>query len=371
MYKKTVIDFIRKYFILIALAVFVFVWILFIAYQKYLQYEVSEKSAINSINGINSLESILLGGVKQWILIRGKDRSNPLLLYLHGGPGAPLFPNARRIGFKTGLEKKYVLVYWEQRGTGKSYSFSIPEESMTIEQFISDTGELSNYLIDKFKVKKIFLVGRSWGSFIGLLTVKRHPELFYAFVGIGQLIHPLKNDSLSYEHTLQLANVYAESTEIEEIKSIGYPPYLFEEVTIQRKWLTKFDSHFMKEKFNSHLTDTRANLLSTPEYSLWDVIMMGIDPFFSSRHLWNKQYYKYNLFEFASELKVPVYFLHGRYDYFTPGKLVEKYYHYVTAPMGKTMIWFEKSGHEPEFQEPQKFREIMINRILKETYGCK
>jgi pimeloyl-ACP methyl ester carboxylesterase len=256
------------------------------------------------------------------------------------------------------------MVYWEQRGTGKSYNLSIPKESMTIEQFISDIKELSLILADQLSVQKIILVGRSFGSLIGLLTVKRHPELFHAFVGIGQLVHPLINDSLSYQYTLQLARQYADSTQIEEIKSIGYPPYEFDEVSNQRKWLTKYETILMREKFNYQSPNHRTDLLSTPEYSLWDILMMGIDPYFSSRYLWNQKYYRYNLFKLIPEIEIPVYFLHGRFDYFTPGELIKQYYHHVSAPMGKKIIWFEKSGHEPEYQEPQKFRDVMINQVL-------
>ena len=362
-----VLAFIRKYYLFIALIVFALLWASLFAYQKYLQNQTRERTDISSINGINSLEKISIGGVEQWILIRGWDQSNPVLLFLHGGPGAPLFSYARRIGFYTGLEENFVMVYWEQRGTGKSFSFSIPEESMTIEQFISDTHELAKILKDRFNVAKIFLVGRSWGSLIGLQTVSHYSELFHAFVGIGQLVQPLLNDSLSYEYTLQLAQRYGDTAEIEELKSIGYPPYNSEKATRQRKWLTKYDELFMREKFNRHRPDYRAHLLSTPEYSLWDVLMMGIDPFYSSRHLWNEKYYQYNLFEQIPEIEIPVYFLHGRYDYFTPGELVEKYYQHLSAPKGKTMIWFEKSGHEPEFHEPGKFRKVMVKEVLKKV----
>ena len=369
------IDFIRKYFIFIALGLFFLLWISLFIYQKHLQNQIIQQTQITSANGINSLRKISLGGAEQWILIRGWDRTNPVLLFLHGGPGAPLFPKVQKIGFETGLEEKFVMVYWEQKGTGKSYSLSISDESMTIEKFISDTHELSLYLIKKFREQKIVLVGRSFGSLIGLLTSKRHPDLFHAFVGIGQLVHPLKNDSLSYQHTLQLARQYASHSEIEEIKSIGYPPYSSDEVTIQRKWLTKFEAQFMNERFNYHENSARINLLSTPEYSLWDILIMGIDPYFSSRHLWNEEYYRYNLFGLAPEIKIPVYFLHGRYDYFTPGELVEDYFHHLIAPKGKSLIWFEKSGHEPEFQEPQKFRDVLVNNVLpmgkvKDTINC-
>jgi len=330
-----------------------------------LKNRIREQTTIKSKNGISSLEKISLGGTDQWILIRGSDHSHPVLLFLHGGPGALLFPRARKIGFETGLEGEFIMIYWEQRGTGKSYNLSISKESMTIEQLISDTQELSLYLINKFNVKKIFLVGRSWGSFIGLLTVNKYPELFHTFVGISQLVNPLKNDSLSYQYTLQLAEKYADAVEIEDIKSIGYPPYSLQQVMMQRKWLTKFDALDMKKRYNYQYSDARTDLLSTPEYSLLDVLVMGIDPYFSSRHLWNDKYYQYNLFELIGKIEIPVYFLHGRFDYFTSGEIMEAFYHHLSAPMGKAIIWFEKSGHEPEFHEPQKFRDVMIREVLQ------
>ena len=118
-----------------------------------------------------------------------------------------------------------------------------------------------------------------------MLTVKRYAELFNVYFGIGQLVHPLANDSICYKHTRQLAQRYGTLAEIEEIEGVGYPPYSLEAVTHQRKWLTKFYEIFMKEKFNRDRPDYRKILLSTPEYTLWDVIMMGIDPLYSSRHL--------------------------------------------------------------------------------------
>ena len=357
--------FIRKYFIIIACILFLLLWASLFIYQQYLKNRIREQTTIKSKNGIDSLEKISLGGTDQWILIRGWDNSHPVLLFLHGGPGAPLFPRARQIGFETGLENEFIMIYWEQRGTGKSYNISIPKESMNIEQLISDTRELALYLINKLNVKKIFLVGRSWGSLIGLLTVNKYPELFHTFVGIGQLVDPLKNDSLSCQYTLQLAEKYPDAVEIEDIKAVGFPPYSHQQVMIQRKWLTKLDALDRRERFNHHYSDIRTDLLSTPEYSLFDVLLMGIDPYFSLRHLWNDTYYRYNLFELIENIEIPVYFLHGRFDYFTPGELMEAFYHRLSAPMGKTIIWFEKSGHEPEFHEPEKFRDVMIHEVLK------
>jgi pimeloyl-ACP methyl ester carboxylesterase len=315
------------------------------------------------------LEKVSLGGIDQWILIRGWDRSNPVLLFLHGGPGAPLFCYARKIGFETGLEKNFVMVYWEQRGAGKSFSFSIPEESMNIQQFISDTYELAVQLKKRFHVEKIILTARSWGSLIGMLTVKQHPELFHAYFGIGQLIHPLANDSICYDHTLNLAEKYGNTFEIGKIDVIGYPPYSSEAVTRQRKWLTKYEQIFMEQKFSRDRPDYRKLLLSTPEYSLWDIIRMGIDPLYASRLLWNEKYYQYNLFEQITEVDIPVYFLHGRYDFFTSGELVKQYFKHIYAPKGKEIIWFETSGHEPELHEPIKFRKVIENRLIQTIDG--
>lgn len=345
---------------------FLIICLFLISSHHFLKKQVNNRTGINIPNGINSLEKIKLGGIDQWILIRGWNRSNPVLLFLHGGPGAPLFTYARDIGVKAKLEQHFTLVYWEQRATGKSFSLSIPEESMTIEQLVSDASELTQILKDRFKVPKIFLVGRSWGSLIGLLTAKRYPELFYAYIGIGQIVDPLENDRISYQYTIEIAERSGNEKALNDLRNIGEPPFNFKELIIQRKWLTKFYKNMMAEKFNNKPQNHLKKLLSTPEYSLIDIIKMGLDPFFSIKHLWNDKFYKTNLFEQIPQIEVPVFFLAGRYDYFTPSEIVENYYHKLTSSKGKHIIWFEKSGHYPELEEPKKFYDVMINKVLRE-----
>ena len=300
------------------------------------------------------------------MLIRGWDVSNPVLLFLHGGPGAPLFTYAREIGVRAQLEKYFVMVYWEQRGTGKSYSPFIPEESMTLEQFVSDTYELTQILRHRFDVPKIFLVGRSWGSIVGILTAKRYPELYHAYVGIGQIVNPLEGDSISYRLTLQTAKSLGNEEALTDLERIGSPPYDHRELIIQRKWLTKFNDFFLARKLGENVrkTSSRTKLLSTPEYSLIDIVKMGMDPFFSIKHLWDDEFYEIDLLEEVPRLEIPVYFLVGQYDYFAPPELVERFYNNLTAPMGKDRLRFEASGHEPELEEPEKFNRIMVTEIL-------
>ena len=128
-------------------------------------------------NSITSMEFVEIGGIQQWIMIRGHDLNNPLLLLLHGGPGSAESPLAYK--FQRDLEKSFIVVNWDQRGGGKSYFKKIPIESMNIEQFITDTHDLIQMLKKRFDKEKIYLVGHSWGSMLGTLVVQRYPELFY------------------------------------------------------------------------------------------------------------------------------------------------------------------------------------------------
>ena len=358
-----------KYITIPILILFVLFWTGLILYQKYLQNKVKEKYRITTATAIDTLAKVNLGGIDQWYLIRGCDRSSPILLYLHGGPGGPLFPRARTIGTLTNLEKYFVMVYWEQRGTGKSYHSSIPAETMDINQFVLNARELTLFLQERFQVTKIYLLGISWGSMIGLLTAKQYPELFYAFIGVGQLVNPLENDRISYEFCLETAKKLEIEKAVNELERIGPPPYNYQKLIIQRKWLTRFEKVILSEKGIQNYPEfnTVKKLLSTPEYSIVDILRMGMDPYFSLKHLWNDEFYHTNLNESVPQIDIPVYFFMGRYDYITSADIVEKYVERLNAPKGKNLIWFEKSGHEPYFQEPEKFRDIMINIVLKET----
>jgi pimeloyl-ACP methyl ester carboxylesterase len=337
--------------------------VLFFMAHFYLKSKTRLETKITTAKGIDSLFAIQLDGIEQWINIRGEDRDNPVILFLHGGPGAPLFPGIQDIGVKTGLEKSYVMVYWEQPGTGKSSDPDIPDSIMTINKLVSYTGEIGQYLKDKFTGDNLFLLARSWGSVIGLLSVKKYPEMFTAYLSIGQLVVPLKNDQLSYQFTLELAKKYDRQAAIEELRTLGSPPFSPDRIIIQRRWLTEFYRKFMEEKFNVHKQNQLIKLLSTPEYSIIDIVKMGQDPFFSIRHLWNDNFYNIDFFKQVSTLPIPVVFITGKYDYFTPPQLTRKYYHKVQAPAGKELIIFQKSGHHPELEQPQKFKRIINNKL--------
>ncbi len=317
--------------------------------------------AINSQNGISSIESVELGNVKQWLLIRGADADAPLLLFLHGGPGSPEMPIMPH--YTSGLEDHFVVVHWDQRGAGKSYHVSIPEDSMNIEQFVSDAYELTQMLRLRFDKEKIYLVGHSWGSMMGVLLIKQYPELFHAYVGIGQVVDLKRNESISYLFTLDEAYKRNNKTAIRELEGIGPPPYAKHSYLVtQRKWLVKFGGALYGKKGYGEQVKVA---LAAPEYGPVDYLKFIHGGNSSTKLMWEEMQ-GCNFIEQAPRLEVPVYFFAGRHDYNTPFELVEEYYEMLDAPAGKHLVWFENSAHSPNLEEPRRFIKVMVEQVLGE-----
>jgi len=340
--------------------------ILLSAYRFYRQNDVLRKTRITSANGVDSLEKIMLGGVEQWISVRGWDKSNPVLLFLHGGPGAGDIVIARNSDIK--LARHFVVVRWDQRGAGKSYSSRIPIDSMNIEQFVSDTLELVEMLRNRFNVSKIYLVGHSWGSELGLLVMDRRPEYFYSFVGVGQLVDVRENETISYQFTLDKAAELGNRKALTVLKKIGPPPHDYKKLMIQRKWLEKFGGVHHKEEIGlAYFLKLGA---ISPDITLYDGFRYFRGQYFSLEHMWEKELYKVNLFISVPRIDAPVYFFLGRYDFNTPFEIAERYYEQLQAPKGKTIIWFENSAHIIPHEEPELFCDMLINKVLKDTYSA-
>jgi pimeloyl-ACP methyl ester carboxylesterase len=278
------------------------------------------------------------------------------LLILYGGPGFPLFPRIHDFGVRAGLEDAYTVAYWEQRGTGKSYHPEILSESMTIDQFVKDVIEVTDLLREQFEKERIGLLGASWGTVLGLRALDRSPDRFWGYVGTGQMVNVLEGDRRSYEFTLEEARRRGNETALEELESIGVPPYTFDEVMTQRKWLGRFGGirHVGDPPgMVSMLTD----LLTTSEYSWTDVWHLAANPFFSLEHLLD-ELYSVDLPTRISEVQRPIYFLQGRHDQLTPGSLVRSYYDQLRAPQ-KEWFWLDDSAHFPFLEQPERFGQIL------------
>ncbi|MBW2366610.1 MAG: alpha/beta hydrolase [Deltaproteobacteria bacterium] len=356
---KTVLKYVLIPVLLLCAVIFVFG----IAYHSHVQHKFQAETKITASGGTDSLERVTLGGLEQWILLRGHDKTNPVLLFLHGGPGSTMMPWHRT--FHTQLEAHFTVVHWDQRGAGKSFDSDIAPVSMTIEQFISDTRELVELLTRRFNAPKVYLVGHSWGSELGTHVVKRYPELFYAYVGLGQVVDNLEAEGISYRFAVEKAEELGNEKAIRELGEIGPPPYDMEES--MRKW------EFVAELGGVFRSSLSINSffklgLKSPDYSLGDWLKFYRGIFFSQEHMYDQINNDTHFFVQIPKIEIPVYFFLGRYDYVTPFEIAERYYQALDAPAGKQIVWFENSGHMVPYEEPVKFCDILINKVLKETY---
>jgi pimeloyl-ACP methyl ester carboxylesterase len=325
-----------------------------------LQRKTAERIRIVSPTGVASLEKVLLGGVDQWIQIRGEDRTKPILLFLHSGPGFPEMPFSH---VNAPLEHEFVVVNWDQRGAGKSYSSSIPESSMTIEQFISDTHELVQLLLQRFGRSKLDLVAHSWGSIVGVLTVAKYPDLFHAYVGISQAANPPESERMMYHFALETAAKQGNEKAEAELTRLGLPPYdNFADYRAMKGWV----HHFSDPGYSEVSSWKFARLtLASPAYSWGDLLRLVLGMRFSFSHLWQEAFYRTDLFKQAPKLNVPVHFFLGRHDRTVTASaaLAERYFQALDAPEGKHLIWFEDSGHWPPLEEPEKFRSALLGQL--------
>jgi pimeloyl-ACP methyl ester carboxylesterase len=359
---KEIVKLVLYYFIVPLLSLCLIAVVSSLLYRAYLQHKVRKETKIAGPDGLESLEEVVLGGVRQWILIRGSDKADPVVLFLHGGPGAADIFLARHFDGK--LTQHFVVVHWDQRGAGKSYDSDIPTAALNRDQFVSDICELSEKLKTRFNVPKVYLVGHSWGSEIGILAASRHPELFHAFVGVGQVVEKNEQEEISYRFALDMARNSQNALAIEELEEIGAPPYEnHKELTTQRKWLERFGgvTHANKLTFNDYLKIG----LTSPDYTLLDGLRFFRGQEFSEKHMWEERMHT-NLFQEVPRVDVPTYFFAGRYDYNTPSQLTERYFQQVNAPSGKQLVWFENSGHMIPYEEPEKYCDELL-KVVKET----
>ena len=258
------------------------------------------------------------------------------------------------------LENDFLLINWDQRGAGKSYSPFIQKRTMTLNQFIQDGSELINYLLKKFLKQRLHLIGHSWGSALGLLIVQKHPNLLLSYTGIGQVGDWAKGEQVSYQYTLDHAIAAKNKMAVKALKRIGPPPHTWKALIQQRRLLLKFNGATYGRKNYNHLIP---KYIFSKEYSLVDLIKFLLGLRFSLKHLWS-EITQINLCLEVPEVKIPIHFMLGRHDYQVPFECSIQYYDLLKAP-SKTISWFDKSGHTPMYEEPEVFVRELTNYLKK------
>ncbi|NIM92946.1 MAG: alpha/beta fold hydrolase [Anaerolineales bacterium] len=296
-----------------------------------------------------------LGGLDQWMLIRGENLNNPPLILLHGGPGFSETHFFRH--FNSPLEKDFTVVYWDQRGSGKSFNSKIPESSMTVDQFVADLDEMVEAVYKLIGRKKVTIFGHSWGSALGVLYAARFPEKVAAYVGSGQIGDWSAAESGSYAFALAEAKRHNNRKALKELVAIGPPPYPASSLWTERTWLQQFKGQLRA----GALWNMARDFLNVPELSIFDLpnLLRGFR--FSLFAMWD-EVSRLNLIESVPALKMPVFFFLGRRDHWVPPETSVAYLDAMTAP-SKKIVWFEESGHEPFVDEPSKFNLSMLELV--------
>lgn len=326
-----------------------------------LQRVTAHRITIAAPTGIHSLEQVSLGGVQQWIQIRGWDRRKPFLLFLHGGPGFPQMPFAHQ---NADLEKDFIVVQWDQLGAGKSYSPNLSNEQMRIDRFVADAKELVELLSRRFDQRKCYLVAHSWGSIVGAKLVAEQPELFAAYIAIGQVALPPESQQVRYRFALGAAREAGNAEAVRELEEAGAPPYGdFDKADRLEHWVERYAQQDYTPPSPMRFTWLA---LASPAYSWIDLIRIPLGAKFSFARLWRESFYDVNLFEQVPKIDVPVFFFTGRHDMVVTTEVVEEYFDALDAPRGKEMVWFEDSGHWPHFREPVRYR-AALRHVLDVT----
>jgi pimeloyl-ACP methyl ester carboxylesterase len=307
-----------------------------------------------------------IGGVKQGMFIRSKNKGNPVLLFVHGGPGFPNYYLFEK--YNPGLEDYFTVCYWEQRGGGLSYSPEVTPESMTLEQFASDAIELTNYLRERFKKEKIYIMAWSGGTTIALPVVSKTPELFHAYIAMAQITRQPESEKIAHQF---MVKHYSEMNEQKPLKALQK----FNNLETETDLISFFNSVARDNLMHKIGIGTMRNMKSVfkdiflpvwtcraytlkEKYNIWKSKIL----FLPKTDLKNQALLT-DFPEVYPEIKVPVYFMCGKYDLTVNVDLSRDYYNLLQAPL-KGFYTFENSAHGPLFEEPERFREILEKDIL-------
>ncbi|WP_211231327.1 alpha/beta fold hydrolase [Halonatronum saccharophilum] len=291
--------------------------------------------------------------MKQWILIRGNDKSKPILLWLHGGPGGTQMPLAHHLDKK--LEEEFVVVHWDQRGAGKSNHSAFDEDTMSLEQFKDDTYQLVNYLKEKFNRDKIYLLGHSWGTQLGIELVTQYPDDFWAYISVSQVVNSHRAIDIAYDWLKNEFKQTENQIGLNKLKEIKKDPYSHAQF---RQLIQLVDEQ--GGSFDQGMWELAKIALRASEYNILDYfrLLAGMNRGGGPMHK-DGQIPENDYLAKITSVEVPIYFLIGKKDYNTPFKLVEEYYELIEAPK-KELIIFEDSAHTPFLKETSKFNQEVI-----------
>ncbi|MFT4413814.1 alpha/beta fold hydrolase [Fredinandcohnia humi] len=312
---------------------------------------------IKGKQSISTLEQVEINGTELEVMIRGVDQNNPIILFVHGGPGCSEIPYVRK--YQDQLEENFTIVHYDQRGSGKSYHFFEDYSNLSTDLHVEDLLALTEYIKDRFSQQKVLLIGHSFGTYIGMKAAAEAPEHFFAYIGIGQVADSEMSERDSLEYTLKQARFAENVKDVRKLESLRESVETGEQLT-PRNLVRKYGG--AARLINDNL-DYYTGFLFNPEYNLLDVVryLKGVS---ISQEILLPERKKQNIIKIVTKLDLPVYFVMGQYDYMTSVDAAKAYFEELEAPV-KEFVLFEKSAHYPQFEEEDEFAE-WLNRTLEE-----
>jgi len=301
---------------------------------------------------IDFLEKVEIGGMDQWIMVNGKSKDLPVLLWLHGGPGAAQMPVARYFNHK--LEEEFIVVHWDQRGAGKSNPRNFDIGTMTVEQYIADVHEMTQYLKRRMNKDRIYILGHSWGTQLGMVAAHRYPEDYVAYIGVGQVVHHHRANIVAHRELESRIIKRGDKKNLHLLESLQGPPYEQREdyvsfARLMNRYNMNFDSNMSKL--------TRVAIFSGI-YNIADLIRWIRGSNRGSGPMWEESQ-GWDILERAPDVEVPCYFISGGNDFNTPAMLVDEMLAQPAAPLLARHYIIKEAAHTPFFSRPEEFLTIM------------
>jgi len=330
------------------------------AYRAYRHHEIAKATRIDPAKGIDEASFVKIGGIEQWIAIRGQDRDNPVLLFLHGGPGVAVSPYPRDILFD--WTKKFTFVLWDQRGSGKTFGRSGPlAAGVTIDRMAQDGVEVAEFLRQHLHKPRIVVLGLSWGTTLGVHMAKTRPDLFYAYVGTGQMVNAPECETITYRQGLDKARARGDREAIKELEQIGPPPYASQAIMgVQRKWARAYEPGLQSNltMISEVLFDSDAGFRDLRDY------IRGVGD--SQDHfigvLADGPDTKVDLRALGPDFAIPFFVFQGAEDDVAATPLARAYVDSISAPQ-KEFVAIPNAGHTAMYTKSDEFLRLLVERV--------
>jgi len=317
---------------------------------------------------VNEQGLVPIGGIPQWISVRGRHQSNPLLLVVHGGPAFTISPVS--YFYMRDWEEHFTVVQWDHRGAGKTYAASDPEQikaTLNVDRIVADAEELIGYLRQKYHKDRIVLVAHSFGTVLGLKLAQRHPDWFFAYVGMGQALDFQRSEAEGYAATLAAARAANNEAAVSALLGIApfpdpdHPERNLQNLGTERFWLATYGGYYWPGGFGHNAEIAQLS----PDYSPAELKIRDEAQAFSDKLMWDELGHL-SLMD-VTRFKVPIIIFQGRHDRGTSSALVETWFAGVKAPV-KKLIWFEDSAHMVFEEEPGKTMVNLVQQVLPLTH---